>query len=82
MSTGGRVQSNHPTVWFQLAVALAWLGRLDEARSAAEDGLALAPAFTVSRARRVWTAFSDDRTYLTQVEGVLEGLRKAGVPEQ
>ena len=72
---------NHPTVWFQLAIALASLGRLDEARSAAETGLALAPAFTVSRARRIWTAFSDDRTYLTQVERVLEGLRKAVIPE-
>ena len=72
---------NHPTVWFQLAIALASLDRLDEARSAAEAGLALAPAFTVSRARRIWTGFSDDRTYLTQVERVLEGLRKAGVPE-
>jgi TolB-like protein/class 3 adenylate cyclase len=72
---------NHPTVWFQLAIALAWLGQLDEARSAVEAGLALAPAFTISRARRVWTGFSDDRTYLIQVEGVLEGLRKAGVPE-
>jgi hypothetical protein len=65
-----------------LAIALASLGRLDEARSAAEAGLALAPAFTVSRARRVWMGFSDDHTYLTQVKGVLEGLRKAGVPEQ
>jgi len=72
---------NHPTVWFQLAIALAWLGRLDEARSAADAGLALAPAFNVSRARRVWTAFSDDGTYLIQVEGVLEALRKAGIPE-
>jgi TolB-like protein/class 3 adenylate cyclase len=72
---------NHPTVWFQLAIALASLGRLDEARSAAEAGLALAPAFTVSRARRIWTGFSDDRTYLTQVERVLEGLRKTGLPE-
>ena len=52
-----------------------------EARPAAETGLALAPAFTVSRARHVWTAFSDDRTFLTQVEAVLDGLRKAGVPE-
>jgi TolB-like protein/class 3 adenylate cyclase len=45
---------NHPTAWFQLATALARLSRLDEARSAAEAGLALAPAFTVlSRPRRL-----------------------------
>ena len=70
------------TVWFQSAIALASLGRLDEARSAAEAGLALAPAFTVSRARRIWTGFSDDRTYLAQLEPIIAGLRKAGVPEE
>ena len=71
---------NFPTAWFHLAAALALLGRLDEARSAAKAGLALNPAFTVSRARRVWTALSDHPTFLAQVEQVLEGLRKAGVP--
>ncbi len=56
------------------------LGRLDEARSAVKAGLALNPTFTISRARALWTARSDDPTYLAQV--ILEGLRKAGVPEQ
>jgi tetratricopeptide (TPR) repeat protein len=73
---------NHPTAWFQLATALARLSRLDEARSAAEAGLALAPAFTVSRARAAWTALSDHPKYLAQLERILDGLREAGVPEQ
>ena len=30
----------------------------------------------------LWTATSDDPTYLAQLEPILEGLRKAGVPEQ
>ena len=68
--------------YFQLAAALAQLGRLDEARSAVKAGLALNPTFTISRARAVWTAMSDDPTYLAQLEPILEGLRKAGVPEQ
>ena len=64
------------------AAALAQLGRLDEARSAVKAGLALNPTFTISRARAAWTAMSDDPTYLAQLEPILEGLRKAGVPEQ
>jgi hypothetical protein len=45
-------------------------------------GLALDPKFTVSRTRASWTAMSDDPTYLAQLERYLEGMRKAGVPEQ
>ncbi len=73
---------NFPTAYFVLAAALAQLGRLDEARSAVKAGLALNPAFTISRVRAAWTAMSDDPTYLAQREPFLEGLRKAGVPEQ
>ena len=73
---------NYPLPHFVLAAALAQLGRLDEARSAVKAGLALNPAFAVSRARATWTAMSDDPTYLAQLEPIFEGLRKAGVPEQ
>ena len=73
---------NYPDAYFQLATALAQLGRMDEAHSAAKAGLALIPAFSISRARVARTARSDDPTYLAQLEPILEGLRKAGVPEQ
>ena len=73
---------NHPQVHFVLGRALAQLDRLDEARSAVKAGLALNPAYSVSRARAAWTAMSDDPTYLAQTERILEGLRKAGVPEE
>jgi TolB-like protein/class 3 adenylate cyclase len=73
---------NYPLAHFGLANALAHLGHLDEARSAVKVGLALDPAFTISRARAAWTATSDDPTYLAQLEPLLEGMRKAGVPEQ
>ena len=72
---------NHPYEHFVLAAALAQLGRLDEARSAVKFGLALNPAFTLSRARAGWTAFTD-RTYQAQLEPVFEGMRKAGLPEE
>ena len=67
---------------FVLGGALAHLGRLDEARSAVNAGLALNPAFSMSRARANWTAMSDDPTYLAQNDRFYEGMRKAGVPEQ
>ena len=73
---------NFPSANFNLASALAQLGRLDEARSAVMASLALNPFFAVSPTRAVWTAMSDDKTYLTRLEPYLEGMRKAGVPEQ
>ena len=73
---------NYPQPHFLLGAALARLGRLDEAHSAVKAGLALNPTFAVSRVRALWTAMSDDPTYLAQLEPILEGMRKAGVPEQ
>ena len=73
---------NNSSGYFNLAAALAQLGRLDEARSAVRAGLALNPAYTVSRARAAWTARSDDPTYLAKLEAIFEGMGKAGVPEQ
>ena len=73
---------NYPTPYFLSAAALAQLGRLDDANSAVKAGLALNPTFAISRARAAWTAMSDDPTYLAQLEPILEGMRKAGVPEQ
>jgi tetratricopeptide (TPR) repeat protein len=72
---------NYPAAYFSLDAALAQLGRLDEARSAVKAGLALNPAYSMSR-RAAFTARSDDPTYLAQNERIREGLRKAGVPEQ
>jgi TolB-like protein/class 3 adenylate cyclase/Tfp pilus assembly protein PilF len=73
---------NYPEAYFNMAAALAQLGRLDEARSAVKAGLALNPAFSISRARAAWTAMSDDPTYLAQLKPIFDGLRKAEVPEQ
>ena len=73
---------NYPVIHLGLAAALAQLGRLDEAHSAVKAGLALDPAYAISRTRSLWTEQSDDSTYLAGVERIFEGLRKAGVPEQ
>jgi TolB-like protein/Flp pilus assembly protein TadD len=73
---------NFPYIYFVLGAALVQLGRLDEACSATKAGLALNPTFTIDRFRATWTAMSDDPTYLSQFEPILEGMRKAEVPEQ
>jgi hypothetical protein len=66
---------------FNLAASLTQLGRLNEANSAVKSGLALNPAYSVSRVRGAWTARSDDPTYLDQLEPIFDGMRKAGIPE-
>jgi tetratricopeptide (TPR) repeat protein len=79
---GIEANRNYQLQFFQSGAALAQLGQLDEAHSAVKAGLAINPAFTISRDRAVWTATSDDPTYLARLESILEGTRKAGVPEQ
>jgi tetratricopeptide (TPR) repeat protein len=76
------INRSYTSAYFVLAAALAQLGRLDEARSAVKAGLALNPAFSISRARGAWTAVSDHPRYLALIEPTLHGLRIAGVPEQ
>jgi TolB-like protein/class 3 adenylate cyclase len=73
---------NFPSAYFNMAASLAHVGRLDEANSAVQTGLALNPAYTVSRVRAAWTARSDDPMYLSQLEPIFEGMRKAGVAER
>jgi len=61
------------------ANARALLGSLDQARAAANAGLALDPSFTICRFRDGGP--SDNPTFLAKRERVIEGLRLAGVPE-
>src|SRR6202171_3159835 len=70
---------NFPLAHFHLAESLALLGRLDEARAAAQAGLALHPLFTVRRYRE--NALCDNPAYLAGRERSCEGMRLAGVPE-
>jgi TolB-like protein/class 3 adenylate cyclase/Flp pilus assembly protein TadD len=73
------VSRNYPLNHFYMAAALTHLGRLDEAKAEVKAGLALAPSYSI--ARFLSMAESDNPTYLKQRERILEGLRKAGVPE-
>jgi tetratricopeptide (TPR) repeat protein len=66
---------------FHLGSALAHLGlgRMEEARAAAAAGLAIDPTFNLASFRAA--QITDDPYYLAWRERVIEGMRKAGVPE-
>jgi TolB-like protein len=72
---------NYSVAHFILAATLALLGELDEARAAAQAGLALHPGFTIRRFRDVINARSDNPTFLAGGDRMIEGMRLAGVPE-
>jgi TolB-like protein len=71
---------NLPPAHFALAAAFGLLGALDEARAAAQAGLALNPGFTIRRLRAAKP--SDNPTFLAGQERFCEGMRLAGVPEE
>jgi len=71
---------NYPLCHFILAAASANLGRVEEARSEVRAGLALDPQFTIASFDAV--AWSDNPVFLAQREQIIDGLRKAGAPEQ
>jgi tetratricopeptide (TPR) repeat protein len=70
---------NYPLCHFGLAAALANLGRIDEARSEVDVGLALDPNFTIARFESA--EWSDNPVYLAQRIQFIDGMRKAGGPE-
>jgi hypothetical protein len=52
---------------------------MDEARATVRSGLALNPQFTIARLR---TASFERGPVFAQFDRVVEGMRKAGIPEQ
>jgi tetratricopeptide (TPR) repeat protein len=70
---------NYALAHFYLATTLAHLGESDEARVAAQAGMALNPGFSIHRYRA--TTPSTHPGYLAGRERVYEGMRKAGVPD-
>jgi class 3 adenylate cyclase/TolB-like protein len=71
---------NRPLAFFLLGACLAHLGRLDEARGEVRAGLAVDPEFTLGRFRA--GAQSANAVYLGQRGRIIDGMRKAGAPEQ
>ena len=74
-----RSAANFHPAHFYLAAALAGLGRPDEARVAAKEGLSIDPTFTIRRYRA--DAPSDNSVFLAARQRIYEMMRKVGVPE-
>jgi tetratricopeptide (TPR) repeat protein len=68
---------NFPMSRFLLAAALSHLGRLEEARSEVKAGLAINPTFTMLRYLAGKSSANPAKS-----DRLVDGLRKAGVPEQ
>lgn len=66
--------------YVDLASAYAWTGRTGEAHAAVAQLLKLMPNYTIDR----WAheGFSDNPVFLAQYQRIIEGLRKAGLPEE
>ena len=74
--------AGNPQAWYPLVgltAANAWAGRDKEAKDAAAQLLRVYPGFTV----QTWAGihWTDDATFNAQNQRIVEGLRKAGVPE-
>jgi adenylate cyclase len=70
-----RLSPDSPGIFRQRAAALAMLGRTDEARQDIDRLLELIPGNSISQVREQLPWFPD-------LERFLEGLRKAGLPEE
>jgi tetratricopeptide (TPR) repeat protein len=71
---------NFAVAHFYLAVALAELGRLDEARLEVNEGLSIDPTFTISRYRG--DAPSDNPIFMSRRRQIYEIMRNIGIPEE
>jgi TolB-like protein/Tfp pilus assembly protein PilF len=73
------INRSFPSSHFLLAAALARLGHFLEARSESQAGLAIVPNFTVARFRA--DPLMDYPALVSGRARMIDGLRKAGVPE-
>jgi adenylate cyclase len=77
-----RAAAGMPQVWYPLAflaAANAWAGHDKEAKEVAAQLQKVHPGFTVQTYAGMH--LSDDPTFNAQFQRIVEGLRKAGVPE-
>jgi TolB-like protein len=71
---------NYPIAHFQFAAALALVGSVEEARTAALAGFALDPGFTIRRTKGL--SLSPDPTFRAGSKRIREGMLMAGIPEE
>ena len=72
------------TFWFayvDLASAYAWRGQNAEAAAAVAELLKLRPGYTVQQLTQDGLGHSDNPTFRKEYQRIIEGARKAGLPE-
>jgi adenylate cyclase len=67
--------------WTDLASAYAWRGQKAEAAAAVAELLKVRPGFTVEQLAQDGSGYSDNPTFRKEFERIVEGARKAGLPE-
>ena len=78
-----KARAGAPQFWptlVDLAAANAWVGHDEGAKEAVTELQKVYPGFTV----QTWAGIhmTDDPTFKTQVARIVDGLRKAGLPEE
>jgi len=68
--------------WTDLASAYAWRGQKSEAAAAVAELLKVRPGFTVEKLAQDGSGYSDNPTFRKEFERIVEGARKAGLPER
>ncbi len=68
--------------WVDLASAYAWRGQNAQAAAAVAELLKLRPGYTVQRLVQEGFGFSDNPTFRKEYQRIVEGARKAGLPER
>jgi adenylate cyclase len=68
--------------WTDLAAAYAWRGQKAEAAAAVAELLKVRPGFTVEQLAQDGSGYSDNPTFTKEFERIVEGARKAGLPER
>jgi adenylate cyclase len=74
-----------PNFWYpvmDVVLTNAWLGRDAEAKAALAELLKLYPGITCKAVIELGARYSDNPIYNQQIARMVEGLRKAGLPEQ
>jgi adenylate cyclase len=72
------------TFWFayvDLASAYAWRGQKADAAAAVAELLKLRPGYTVQRMEQEGSGVSDNPAFRREYQRIVEGARKAGLPE-
>jgi adenylate cyclase len=68
--------------YVDLASAYAWRGQKSDAAAAVAELLKLRPGYTVQTLEQEGSIVSDNPTFRREYQRILEGARKAGLPER